>query len=136
MGIDATRMAAARVEARALAQPPELPSTFRELRSQILKCLVSASDAEVLRTAQHELMQLLKMHQEYRPDSATVATLLGGSTFDKGQEGNEFFYRRDGARISFCVTVIFRNGVCTLLAYRFHLQFPAGTTYYACLRSI
>lgn len=127
MGIDTARAAAIEVEARTLAQLPALPAAPAELFRQIRRCLVSAFDEEILRTPLHSIFGLLKIDQEQRTDGTAVSVILGGATFDKGQEGNEFFYRRDGARISFAVTVMYANGALTLLSYRFHLQFPAAT---------
>ena len=126
MGIDTARAAAIEVEARTLAQPPALPASPAELFLQIRRCLASAFDEEILRTPVHGIFSLLKIDEEQRTDGTAVWVILGGATFDKGQDGSEFFYRRDGARISFVVIVMYANGTLALLAYRFHLQFPAG----------
>lgn len=124
MGIRSARRTAAAVEARTLAQPPLLPGTPVSLLLEIRKCLLTAADEEVLNTPPHRILSLLKIAKEQRPDGATVALLSGGAPLDKGQETDEFFYRRDGARISFGMTVILANGGLTLRSYRFHLQFP------------
>ena len=49
-----------------------------------------------------------------------------GQPADKGQQSDEFFYRYDGARISFAITVRSVGPILELVSYRFHLQFPAG----------
>lgn len=115
------------VEGRTLAQPPVLPGTAASLMLEIRKCLLSAADERVLITSPYRILSLLKIVNEQRPDGAMVASLSGGAPLDKGQVTDEFFYRRDGARISFGVTVIWGKGGAALWSYRFHLQFPSGT---------
>jgi hypothetical protein len=94
---------------------------------QIRKCLITASDEGMLRTPVHSILSLLNVEMRRGPGRDGVATLSGGAALDKEQEGEEFFYRDDDARIRFAITVRFDGASQELSSYRFHLQFPAET---------
>lgn len=114
------------MQGRILAQLPTLPPTPKELMSHIRKCLISAVDEEILRTPKHGVFRLLKIDAVEGRDGNIVAALSGGEALDKGQQSDEFFYRHDGARISFAITVRSAGATLELVSYRFHLQFPVG----------
>ena len=129
MGISTARQAAALVESRSLREAPTLPTTPRELMAAIRRCLITAADERVLKTAPYRIFQLLKHREQEIPSVGRVFFVLGGASMDKGQETDEFFHRSDGARISFGVTVIFGpDGLPKLQSYRFHLRFSGQVT--------
>lgn len=127
MDVDFARNLAADVEARSLAAAPAVPPKPDAVLSEIRKCLIRAADVEVLATPPHRVFQLLNLDVKRRRDGSTVAAITGGCAFDKGQPSDDFFYRTDQARISFSSTIAYGSGAPELAAYRFHLQFPAGT---------
>jgi hypothetical protein len=124
---EAAKQSAAAVEARSLIPLPPLPSTPEKLMAAIRKHLTIAADNDALITPVHRIFSLLNIDKKTRSKSSTVVSLTGGSPFDKGQDSQDFFFRPDGARLSFSVTASYEAGTCTLLAYRFHLQFPPGS---------
>lgn len=125
MPIEAARISALEVEASVSTINPELPASPRLLRAQIHTSLIHASDEGLLRSAPHEVFQLLNVSTT--PDRM-FASLTCGESFDKGQEDGNFLYRADGARLSFSMTVRFPDGDFPQLdAYRFHVRFPADS---------
>lgn len=126
MAISDARVAAGAVETRTLVRGPELSGDPRVLFRAVRRCLTVAADEGVLRTPIDRILSLLKLEQRPRREGRLIAEIFGGATLDKGQPTDEFFVRRDGARISFGVTVVSRDHFLAIPAYRFHLQFPAG----------
>lgn len=121
MAVNDARTEASAVETRTLLQGPTLSGDPNAILLTVRRCLISASDEGVLTNSIARILSLVK-----RRDAGPVMEILGGATFDKGQETDEFFVRNDGARISFAVTVIGRGPSLSIPAYRFHLRFPAG----------
>lgn len=129
MGIDDARSMAAQVESRTLTQSPWLPPTPEELVRAVRKCLLTAADEDILINPQYQIHKLLKMDKKEGRAGSMVAILMGGATIDKGQETDEFFLRRDGARISFGVTLMYGDGGAPgLVSFRFSLRFPDGVS--------
>lgn len=115
------------VEQRSLALPPPLPPTAADLMAQIRRCLISAADEGVLAMPPHRIFSLLNIDEYPHRDRTVLAALSGGANFDKGEPGDDYFARSDGARISFSLMATYTRDRADLISYRFHLQFPPGT---------
>ena len=130
-------MRLAAVQDHTLSRTLQLPRRAKELQRALRTMLRQASDAELLRTAPHDIFQLVEVLGE--PPASVKEQLrtrglldhayciVGG---DKNQERDRrlrHFERDDGAWFDFTITVREHAQALDLLAYDFEIRFPPGT---------
>jgi hypothetical protein len=124
LGIDSARSSAAEVVRQTLAHRYRLPSKVSTLFTQLETRIREAIAEGVLSTKPHRVRALLKMKAGV-VDGKEV-TLIEGGVVEDGQDSQDFFYRSDGARISFGITTLETDKGIELYAYRFSIWFGAG----------
>jgi hypothetical protein len=126
---DASRERARVLQDRICGASLPLPSKAKELRTEIFKCLWSASDERMLRSAPHQIQNLLKLTPSTDGQSHTHV-ITGGmieeaKDFRRTRTAQELFERHDGALIGFSLTLKeVPPGGLALLAYDFEIRFP------------
>ena len=130
-------MSFAALQDHALSRSLALPANAKELRIELRRALLAASDNGDLRTGPSEIHRLLEVLPE--PPPAVAAQLrsrgIRGNAYcivggDKNQERSRrlrHFERDDGAWFDFTITVREHPGHLELLAYDFEIRFPPGT---------
>jgi hypothetical protein len=104
-----------------------LPSTARQLRQEILSCLWSASDEEVLKSPPQQVQRLLKLTPS--KDESQTYVITGGmiekvKDFRRELTAADLFERDDGALIGFSLTLReLPAGNLVLIAYDFEIRF-------------
>lgn len=105
-----------------------LPSTAKELRQEIFKCLWSASDEQALRSSPQQIQKLLKLTPS--KDGQSHTHLITGGMIERAKDfrreltAQDLFERQDGALIGFSLTLKEETTrKLTLLAYDFEIRF-------------
>ena len=104
---------------------PAVEGRASSLFSALETHLRNAIDEGILVTNQAQVRQLLKMVPSQRAEGRR-AYVIGAGDIEHAQLNGNFFYRRDGARISFGVTMLETPEGLNLDSYRFSIRFRHG----------
>lgn len=128
MASEVNREHARRLQERICGADLPLPATAKQLRQEISAYLLSASDEKELKSPPQQVLKLLKLTPS--KDGQSQTHVITGGMVEKAKDFRrertkaELFERRDGALISFSLTLQEASeGKLTLIAYDFEIRF-------------
>lgn len=103
---------------------PPMPRRASGLFAAILKCLMQASDLNLIKDGAHDVQRKLKLTPDKNKSDRFVLTggLVDGTRFG----AKDHFKRDDGALLDFSITLQQHAEVVELLAYDFVILMPPG----------
>ena len=112
------------IQERSQSNTPLEVKNAKVLRTQILKCLTSASDEKVLVSKQNEIHKLLKFRSPSETGKKGYSEIMGGAKNFKRNPELPHFKLQNGCWFDFTITVDETTNPAQIIGFDFEIRFP------------